>query len=418
METHTHSVAELNAQISDALRDAFGGDVWVHGEIHGWKMSARGHAYFTLVEPGTLGRPSEATLSVVLFAGNKRAVDHVLGKAGGLALEDGLAVRIRGEVVFYPPQGRIQLRMTAIDPRHTLGQLAADRDHLLRTLAADGLLEANRRRPLSPVPLRLGLVTSDGSAAAHDTLEELAASGHRWQVTLFDTRVQGITAVDGLVASLTAAARLDLDAVLVVRGGGSRSDLAAFDHEAVARTVAAMPHPVLTGIGHETDESVLDHVAYRAFKTPTACAAFLCERVGGVLAGVEEAGRRVGARARAMLDHHDSAVRSAGNRIASGARATVEISDARLSELARMLERDPARVLDTAERRVEGIERHVAALDPVRVLARGWSITRTADGTLVRSTGDAEPGAPLVTRVADGAIHSTTDRTETSDDLA
>lgn len=418
VETHTHSVAELNARISDALRDTFGGDVWVQGEIHGWKVSARGHAYFTLVEPGTLGRPSEATLAVVLFAGNKRAVDHVLRKAGGLALEDGLAVRVRGEVVFYPPQGRIQLRMTAIDPRHTLGQLAADRDRLLRTLAAEGLLDANRRLALSPVPLRIGLITSDGSAAAHDTLEELAASGHRWQVTLFDTRVQGIDAVDGLVTSLTAAARHDLDAVLVVRGGGSRSDLAAFDHEAVARAVAAMPHPVLTGIGHETDESVVDHVAHRAFKTPTACAGFLCERVGAVLSGVEESGRRVGARARAMLDHHDALVRSAGNRVASGARTTVEVGDARLADLARALGRASDRGLAASERQVDVLERHVAALDPARVLARGWSITRTTDGRLVRATGDAAPGTRLVTRVADGTVHSTTDRTETIDDPA
>lgn len=418
VETHTHSVAELNARISDALRDAFGDQVWVQGEIHNWKTSARGHAYFTLVEPGTLGQPSEATLSVVCFAGNRRGVEHVLAKAGGLALGDGLEVRIRGEVVFYPPQGRIQLRMTAIDPRHTLGRMAADRERLIRALAAEGLLDRNRQLRLAPVPLRVGVITSEGSAAAHDLLEELAASTYGWQVSLIDTRVQGVDAVDEIVGALRTAARMDLDLVALVRGGGSRSDLVAFDHETVARTIAAMPVPVLTGIGHEVDESVADRVAHRSFKTPTACAAHLCDTVTAYLDRCDDAWRSLAARSLDVLDRHDASVRSAAARIASGARTTLELGAARLVELQAGMAREPERALDRAERHVESLHRHVGALDPARVLARGWSITRDADGALVRSAASLEPGTALSTRVSDGTILSTTTDTITSTETA
>lgn len=411
VETHTHSVAELNALISDALSETFRDQVWVQGEIHGWKTSGRGHAYFTLVEPGTLGQPSAATLSVVLFGGNRRAVDHVLAKVGGLALTDGLDVRIKGEIVFYPPQGRIQLRMTAIDPRHTLGKMAADRDQLLRTLATEGLLDRNRQRPLAAVPLRIGLITSDGSAAAHDMLHELENSGFGWQVSLLDTRVQGIDAVDDIVAALRTAARMDLDVVTIVRGGGSRSDLVAFDHEAVARAIAAMPIPVITGIGHEIDESIADRVAHRSFKTPTACAAFLCEAVTAFGSRCDQLWRIIETRSTDLLDRHDAAIRGAATRVAAGARTTLELEAARLIELRSALSREPTRALERADRHVEALHRHVGALDPARVLARGWSITRTTGGTLVRSIADVAPGTPIDTHLLDGSVTSTVSAT-------
>jgi exodeoxyribonuclease VII large subunit len=429
VETHTHSVAELNARILDALADTFPDQVWVQGEIHSYSTSARGHTYFNLVEPGQLGTPSAATVSVVLFGGNRRAVDHLLRKAGGLALAEGLQVRIRGEVTFYPPQGRVQLRMTSIDPRHTLGSLALDRDRLLRTLRDEGLFDRNRSLPLSPVPLRVGLITSDGSAAAHDILHELEHSGHGFRVSLIDTRVQGATAVDDIVAALRTASRLDLDVVALVRGGGARGDLVAFDHEAVARAIASSTVPVITGIGHETDESVADLVAFRSLKTPTACAGFLCDAVGAYRQRCDQLWRTLAVRSIDVLDGHERHVRGVGARVASGARSTLDVGSARLDTMRLSMAREPERVLDRSARHLDTLvtsvgrdvrrsleradhhldatERHLGALDPARVLARGWSITRTAQGDLVRSVSDAPAGSRLLTRVADGTISST-----------
>lgn len=407
MDAHTLSVAQLNAHISDALSTSFPEQVWVTGEVHGFRPSANGHVYFRLVEPGTLGRPTEASLNVVLFASNRRIVDNALRRAGGMALADDLEVRIRGEVAFYAPQGRVQLRMVGIDPTHTLGRLAEDRDMLLRRLAAERLLDRNAARRLSPVPLRIGLVTSADSAAAADFLHELEASGTGWSVTILDTRVQGAGSVEHVVASLGAAARMSLDVVALVRGGGSRTDLVTFDHEAVARAIAAMPVPVLTGIGHEIDESVADRVAHRAFKTPTACAAHLCEVVGGFRRRVDQLGRDLASRSRHALDRRDAQVRALAAGTAAGAGTTVELAAARVAGLRAVVERAPTRTLERSTVHVAALAREVRALDPARVVARGWSITRTDDGGLVRRVGDAPVGTTLRTTVADGVLVST-----------
>ncbi|MBK5224623.1 MAG: exodeoxyribonuclease VII large subunit, partial [Acidimicrobiia bacterium] len=414
MEAHTLSVAELNARISDALSTAFAEQLWVTGEVHGLKGSPNGHVYFRLVEPGTLGRPTEANLSVVLFRSNARTVEHILARAGGgMRLTDGIEVRIRGEVLFYAPQGRVQLRMTIIDPTHTLGRMAADRDALLRTLALEGLLDRNVRLPLAPVPLRVGLITSADSAAAADVLHQLERSQVGWQVSLIDARVQGAGSVEHVVAALATAARLALDVVALVRGGGSRTDLVTFDSEAVARAIAAMPVPVITGIGHEIDDSVADRVAHRSFTTPTACATFLCEIVAAYRDRCDDLWRAIARSSIDVLAREGADLRNMTARVASGARTTVELSGARVAELHTAVGRAPTRSIDRATAQLEALARHVRALDPQRVLARGWSITRTAEGTLVRHVADAPEGTVLVTSVADGTITSTSTSTST-----
>src|SRR5262249_23054504 len=137
-----------------------------------------------------------------------------------------------------------------------------ERDEVLRRLSADALLDRNATAPLPPVPLRVGLVTSRGSAAAADFLHELELSGFGWQVVVADTRVQGTDAEQSIVAALDRAIAAEVDAVALVRGGGSRTELATFDAEALARAIASSPVPVLTGIGHEVDDSVADRVAH------------------------------------------------------------------------------------------------------------------------------------------------------------
>ena len=162
----TYSVAELARRIGYALEDAFPDDVWVTGEISGLNRSRGGHVYFDLVEPSVEpGQPPLAALPVALFKMNKDVVNRLLKRAGITRIEVGMQVRIRGVVTLYERTGRLQLRMTGIDPTYTLGQLAADRDRVLKILAAEGLVDRNSRLPLPLVPLRIGLVTSAGSAA-------------------------------------------------------------------------------------------------------------------------------------------------------------------------------------------------------------------------------------------------------------
>lgn len=384
MSAPTLSVAELNAAIAGALALAFNDQVWVQGEVHSLSTSPAGHTYFRLVEPGTLGSPNEASINVVLFRGNKRSVDAVLAKAGSMSLTEDLEVRIRGEVSFYAPTGRVQVRMTAIDPSHTLGRLAAERERLLRQLAAEGLLTRNSLLALSPLPLRLGLITSADSAAAADVLNELSSSGIGWRVTLFDSQVQGYGAIEKLTRALRQAGEGDFDVIALVRGGGSRSDLATFDAEVLARLIAATPIPVITGIGHEIDESIADRVAYRAFKTPTATAAFLVERVNTFRNQLDDLAHLTVTLALEALSNQEDRV------IRLGERASERSGNA----------------LERAETKVDSLHRYISALDPEKLLARGWSITRTADGELVQSVDELHDGVLLHTMLSDGTVVS------------
>jgi exodeoxyribonuclease VII large subunit len=292
-------------------------------------------------------------------------------------------------VSWYAERGRVSLRMLSIDTAYTLGRLAEAREVLLHTLQAEGLLRRQAGLALPPVPLHIGLVTSDGSAAAHDFLRTLEGSGHAWQVTLFDARVQGQAAEGSILEALETACATDppFDAVCVVRGGGARTDLAAFDREAVARAIALAPVVIWTGIGHEIDTTVADAVAHRHFRTPTACAMGLVEQV---------------TRWREQLE-------STWDAIARAATHHLRTREAVLDNSARRLTTQPGRALDRASRLVDATASRVRAFDPARTLARGWSVTHDRDGTLIRSAAGVSAGTELVTTVADGEIRSTVD---------
>src|SRR5690606_14092361 len=201
--------------------------------------------------------PPRTPLPVVLFDGARRRVTaRLTAAAGRVRMTDGTEVRIRGRITFYERGGRLQLQMSDIDPDFTLGRLAADRERVLRQLAAEGLLDRQARLPRPLPPLRLGLVTSAGSAAEHAVLDELRASGIGFTVVRADVRVQGTRAPASVARGLRAVAARGVDLVLLVRGGGAATDLAAFDGEVIARAIAELEVPVLTGIGHDIDRSV------------------------------------------------------------------------------------------------------------------------------------------------------------------
>ena len=230
----TLRVGELAQRIAKVTAATFPGDLWVEGQIRNLSRSPSGHAYFDLAEPVPAGEAPRAQVAVTLLAPERRFVNDQLTRAGGaVRMEDGIEVRIRGRLRWYAPRGTLQLRMSGIDPTFTLGRLQADRERTLAALAADGLLDANRARRLPLVPLRIGLITSVGSAAHADVLAELTASGLGFTVRVADARTQGIDCAPSVVAALARLAADGVDAVLLVRGGGARTDLAAFDHEVV-----------------------------------------------------------------------------------------------------------------------------------------------------------------------------------------
>ena len=420
--------------------------MWVRGEISGW--SDRGqHAYFTLVDDGESSDPadrrggngrSRAVVNVQFFANARMRLRPMLQKHR-LRLADGMKVRVFGYLDYYAPNGRIGLKMTGIDPKYTLGDIAQSRDEVIRRLVAEGLLDANKRRLLSPIPLRVGVVTSVGTAAWHDFHDELQRSAMGFSLTVIDTRVQGDTAESAIAAAITTLARrIDLDALVLIRGGGARNELAVFDAEQIARAIASSPVPVLTGLGHEVDRSVADDVAHTTLKTPTACAGELIARAARYAADAEAAFASIVRESRHGLTAANTDLSDTAHRIARRTHAAVERADERLGlrvdTLARTapasLSRADQRLVDAqqrvigragavierAESRLDVVSARVAALDPAVQLARGWSITRRADGSVVRSVDALDPDDTITTALADGTVTSTVTATHTKGD--
>ncbi len=470
----TWSVARLNEAISIALQDRFPGEIWVKGEIQGLSRTRmRKHWYFELVEKKPLGEGVKARLSVALLSWKRAEVDRTIASTPGFVLDDGIEVRIRGRVDFYPPFGKLQFAMTGIDPSFTLGQLAAQRERVLRALEAEGLLRRNARLPLPTVPARIGLVTSVGSAAYNDFLNELEQGGFGHHLEVVDARVQGADAESTLLAALRTLSRRELDVVAIVRGGGSRSDLAAFDSEALARAIAGMDLPVITGIGHEIDTSVADMVAHTAYKTPTACAAALVQQTARFMEDVESAWERIARRARSRIEEEERSLVAIAHQTAVRARVHLAAAGQAISTARRRLFREAPRIVEhrrrvllslggelravarlsilrrrqrlqiasrslsmarlapQLERRAERLARHhrrivkeavkvvtregahlddlstrIRLLDPMRVLHRGYSISRDERGRLVRSVADIIPGSLLSTTLTDGIVLS------------
>ncbi len=403
--TPTLSVSEVISRARVVVERAFGDELWIEGEIQALRRTDT-HVYFDLVEARDDGR-SPPRLPVILFETNRRGVNVLLRRAGGaVRMDDGTHVRIRGTVSVYERTGQVQLRMTAIDANHTIGLLAAERDRVLAALSAEGLLAANGRRPLIGPPLRITLVTSRGSAAYEDFLHELTASGIGFQLRIHDVRVQGREAAPSVVAALEAVDPAHTDVVALVRGGGARTDLAAFDAEGIARAIAALPVPLVTGLGHEIDRAVADEVAHTALKTPTACAAWLVERVRVWLTALDDGWSAVTDRALDRLDRTEARVDRAARRAVVSSRRGLDRADQQHRDLAREIARRAPRSLDRAEERLSQWSARAGAYDPARTLARGWSITRTQAGDLVRSPTDAPPETTLVTTLAEGEVRS------------
>jgi exodeoxyribonuclease VII large subunit len=419
----TWTVGELHDAVDAVLQRTFDGELWVRGEVSGCKEARNGHLYFELIEQRDDRR---VALKVTFFKGNRDRLARMLQRTG-LRITDGIKLRVSGRLQLFNSQ--LSLILSGIDPTHTLGELAADRSALLQRLSAEGVLRANAAHAMPLVPLRVGLVGSRSSAGVQDFGKTLRASGLGFTVVFCDAAVQGADAPAAIASGVRRLAHESVDVICLVRGGGARTDLAAFDAEVVARAIVDASVPVLCGIGHEIDRAVADEVAHTSLRTPTACAHALVERVGAYMVGVESAWRAVTvAAADAVLRASDGLAADTG-RLVRDANRAVAIASERLDVAERRVrasvgtvvrradaevERAVVRLthasrstLERAEGRLDVTASLVDASDPHRLLARGWSITHTADGVLVRSPASAPPGTMLVTTTADGAVEST-----------
>jgi exodeoxyribonuclease VII large subunit len=325
-------LAELLGRVRQVLQQQLADSYWVVAEVAEITVPrfAGAHCYLTLTEQGTdsRGMPMKAQARATLWSQRYQQLAPAFERATGQPLRAGLRLLLRVQVRFHEQYG-LSLDVVAVDPSYTVGELALQRLNTLRQLEEKGLLERQKHLVLPLAPQRLAIISSPTAAGFQDFVQQLDEAPYDFALTLFPATMQGDDAPASIRAALDGvrARRGQFDAVVIIRGGGSRTDLLAFDEYGLAAAVGAFPLPVLTGIGHERDEAVVDLTAHRALKTPTAVAAFLVERLARLEAAILGLGEQIINTARqqlgqrhARLDQLSGQSRYAAHRQLDGAR--------------------------------------------------------------------------------------------------
>jgi len=381
---------------------------WVRGEIA--KVYEKGHVYVDLVDAGSASSDTKRpVLNAHCWATPWAPLKKKLA-AEGVTLTAGLIVNFYGYVDVYAPQGRIGFTILQIDVQGLLGDVARRRAELIARLGAEGLLATNKNVATSPVPLRVGLVASPGTEGYSDFTGQLLNSGYGFEIVLVKSAVQGEGAPAQIVAAIEALDLHGVDIICVVRGGGSKGDLACFDDERVARAIALCTTPVFTGIGHTGDESVADLVAHTRAITPT--------KLGEEIAAIVDSwhARHVRVPAQRVLDATtailDEATEYAAERrrtMIFAVRDRLRAEQRHLASTRGALLMHSRHLLNTGAQMLTSHRALLSAYDPKRRLAQGWSIVTNRDGRAVTSLDDVRVGDSVSVLVSDGSFESTVD---------
>ena len=408
MQPSAHiTLVELQRLVKERLHEQFPLPLWVSAEIAELKVNYSGHCYLELVEKGgDNGVPLAQSRAVIWRSVYPRVAAYFEAETGR-KLAPGIRILARVTVNYHELYG-FSLQITDIDPAYTLGDMERQRQQTIARLQREGVWEMNRETELPPVVQRIAVVSSAHAAGYQDFCQELAKSPYAFRTELFDAFMQGDAAEESIIAALCAVAERseEFDAVVLIRGGGSASDLNCFNAYRLCNHVAQFPLPVITGIGHDKDVSVADMVAFRALKTPTAVAGWLTEE----------------------LERRWSDFQLAALKLRDAVRGRTHAAELRLERLASELKRMaggclaqerllseqlPGRLRDAVRERLahEGMylasaEEVVAAHAPERLLKLGFALLRCG-GRGVVSAGGVRPGDKLGIELADGTITAT-----------
>lgn len=407
-----YSVAELNRAARFTLENGIG-EVWVEGEISRMIRQASGHWYFTL-------KDEAAAVSCAMFKQNNASVIF--------APKDGLKVRVLGQASLYEPRGSYQLIVRQMEEAGK-GSLQEQFEKLKAKLAAEGLFDAARKKPLPMLPQKIGIVTSPTGAAVRDIINVLTRRFPNLGILLAPVTVQG----DGAAASIARAVdyfntRNNIDLLIVGRGGGSIEDLWAFNEEIVARAIAASRIPVISAVGHEIDFTISDFVADVRAPTPSAAAELavpvkteletritrLAARLGGSLQNqVHILRERIPGFRQTMVQTLRAGLQQRQQRVDESAlRLTHELKNAvaaqrqRLPQLQQTMTHRLESAVTEQKQNLRRLEVQLRALSPLAVLDRGYSLTETENGAVVRDAGRLKKGDRIKTRFAKGSIRS------------
>jgi exodeoxyribonuclease VII large subunit len=382
----SYALSQLNKMVRDAIDMQLPDEYWVEAELSECREH-NGHCYLELIEKDEHTNTPVARASAKCWRQTWLMVKPYFERTTGEPLRTGMKVLLKVYAQFHEAFGFSWI-VTDIDPNYTLGDMARKRLEIIRQLKEEGVFDLQRELRIPLFAKRIAVISAEHAAGYGDFCRQLEDNeyGFRFEVTLFPAIMQGEQVEQSIIAALERiyALNTSFDVVVIIRGGGATADLSGFDTLALAENVAQFPLPVITGIGHERDESILDMVAHTRVKTPTAAAALLIDHLRQVL----------------------ERINSAQQRISTAIFQRIANQKMRLTNLQTLLPALVQRNLAEARHRIEMLEVLLKSHDPQRLLSRGYSIT-LLNGRAVRDPQQLKAGDVLETRVEKGTIKST-----------
>jgi exodeoxyribonuclease VII large subunit len=394
---------DLQRMVRGTLESRFSDPVWISAEISELKLNNSGHCYLNLVEKGAEGTP-RAEARAMIWRSTYNNIVPSFEMATGSPLCSGLKVLIRVMVNFHETYG-YSLQIIDIDPSYTLGEVERRRRETIAMLISDGVWDMNRELPLARPTLRIAVVSSATAAGYRDFMRELQRSNYRFQTTLFEGVMQGNGGEESIIQALYDIASDEdmFDAVAIIRGGGSTSDLALFDSYRIASHIAQFPLPVFTGIGHDKDISVADMVAHTHCKTPTAVATYFVELADAELNIVEECAKSIASEVERVLHNESMRVYSLSTDIERIATARINEEQNRLSTIRNAIHSRLELILATEHNRLKDIERTLQGYSIDNILRLGFAVARSGDKVLT-SVRESSIGESIDVELSDGTL--------------
>ena len=427
------SLLELNSLVRELIEMEMPNEYWVEAELSECRES-RGHCYMELIQRDERSATPVARASAKCWASKWMLVRAHFERTTGQQLRAGMKVLLSVYAQFHEAYGFSWI-VTDIDPNYTLGDQSRRRQEIIRQLKDEGVFDLQRELHLPMFCLNIAVISSQTAAGYGDFAAQLADAPFAFRTQLFAATMQGEGVEQSIIAALEriynaqcTMHNAQFDCVVIIRGGGATSDMSGFDTLALAENVANFPIPIITGIGHDRDESILDMVSHQRVKTPTAAAAFLIDHAQTVLDSLNDAQNRISRHALQRMLTLNAQLTALNTQIANVFSVVKTRQDARLnqmysriahraqqrlvtrqSSLTALSDRIPMlldRRLQAEKHRLELLTEKVKTLDPALLLKRGYSITMK-DGHAVRDPKDLRPGDQIETRLEKGTFKST-----------
>ena len=402
------TLLELNGRVKSTLQFEMPDAYWVQAEISSISPSGQGHCYLELVQKDATGRNFLAKAKANIWRGTWLKLKPYFEAQTGETLKVGMKVLLQVTVTFHEVYG-YSLVVQDIDPTYTMGDMARRRKEILEQLEKDGVIGLNRELEIPALPQRIAVISSATAAGWGDFRDQLANNiyGFRFFVKLFPAAMQGDDVERSVISALNAVAlrRDDFDVVIIIRGGGAVSELSCFDSYNLAFNIANFPLPVITGIGHERDDTVADVVAHTKVKTPTAAAEFIINRVFDTASELENLTRRMSDAITEKMNAEKVRIERMSQKLPS-LFAVLKTRQEQVLETLWIRSVNGVRNMLTAQaHKLEIVDKTLAAADPQVILKRGYSLTRL-NGRAVKCASDLKKGDRLTTVFADGSVES------------